>query len=263
MASNSLGTKNLDQKRSFLSRLARQYKKPYLRLSTCAEDHDSYLDTMIQDIKEMRRDCLEAAGLAKEFLKSYEAITFEQVRGEDMRVKLEERLTDMNTDLGQANREIGVRENKIEFLERELAESEHSYKTLYHEHAKSKRAIEHIRKELETIQRVNSKKDVAESNKKNLLDLELYKESKDKAEQLQALVASKEAELEVIIERLDQLEEKLMYEVSINEKNKLIISQLTSENEECKREAEEYRIKYKISEENLQKYELEITRSVP
>ena len=260
MANNCLDTAHWDQKRSFLSKLAKQYKQPYVRGSTCAEDPDSYLDSIIQDIKEMRRDCLEAAGLAKEFLKSYEAITTEQVREGNMREKLEERLKDINTELAQANREIGYRENKIEFLERELAESEHSYKTLYHEHAKSKRAIQHIRKELDAIQRVNHKKDVAESNKKNLLDLELYKESKDKAEQLQALVASKEAELEVIITRLDQLEAKLMYEVSINEKNKLLIAQLTSENEECKREAEEYRIKYKISEENLQKYELEITQ---
>lgn len=260
MVYDSIDTSQLDHQKSFLSKLAKQYKQPYTRRSLCAGDPDSYLDSIIRDIKEMRRDCLEAASLAKKFLKSYETITTQQAKGDKLRVKLEDRLNDMNTELAQANREIGYRENRIELLERELAESEHSYKTLYHEHTKSKRTIQHLRKELDSIERVNHKKDVVESIQRHLLNFELYKENKEKVEQLQALLLSKEAELQAIIARLDQLEAKLMNEVSINEKNKLIIAQLTSENEEYKREAEEYRIKHKISEEILQNYEMEITQ---
>lgn len=258
MKSNLIDSQQIDQQRIFLKKLSKHLKLPYVRRTTFVGDAEAYLDGIIRDIKEVRRDCAEAVSLAKSFLKSYEALSKEYAQGTIISEEQREKLQEMNSELTQAHREIGYKEQRIEMLEREITEADNSYSQICNEQTQDKRTLKQLQKEIENFERDEQKKGLNDSIQKHLINFEINKENKEKIIQLQFVVNSKDAEIQIITKSLEDYKTKLAYEISTNEKNKSLISELISEIEYHKREAEEFSTKHKIAQEKGQNYEMEI-----
>jgi hypothetical protein len=241
-----------------LERLSSSYKQSYNRRDYNESEPEAYIDGLLGDMKDMRRDVMEAVRLGKRYIKSYESISHECLEYSRRYEALEEKIDELTHEVDQSSRELHHKEARIELLEHEVNASEAAFKALNMENSKLKRDIKNLQKEMETKEKQFHMKETAQENQRNQMVAEANKEGSERIDRLTKEIKRQEMEIQALFNRNKEFEAKYVNEAKNNEANKQGIAQLQNTVRAYQKQLDEYKLKCSVSEDKNKALEIEL-----
>lgn len=261
MAKPGLGDSEISAHLSQLERLSNSYKQSYKRGSYNEAEPEAYIDGLLGDMKDMRKDIMEAVRLGKRYIKNYESISHECLDYSRRYEHLEQKIDELTHEVEQSSRELYHKEARIELLEHEVNASEAAFKALNMENSKIKKDIKTLQREITTKEKQFQMKEVSQENQKQQMVADANRENAERIDRLNKEIRRQELEIQALFNRNKEFEAKYVSEAKSNESSKQGVSQLQNQLRSYQKQLEEYKHKDFASEDRIKVLETELVQN--
>ena len=244
---NSLATNEMERSRNF------------------AASPEIIIQELLTEIMSGRKYLKQATSIAEKFLEAYQTTGEEVSRLRVKNESLQEDIGELNTRIQKYEKEIEIKDNRYESIALEATDMERVMKMLNSDISHLKKEKDLLKKEIaQKEQAVIVRENTIQQRQKMIIEVEKDKEV-DKGLQLKydCLIADnkkKQAEIDELNNRINEIENIVIIEKNNTEKVKTIMQQLKNDNSIKKSELEEMKQKYMNAKEKYKQCNEELVQ---